>query len=431
MRFTRLLRLGLRQFAAGMLSVLTVGILNRVMKVEMGLALGLVSVIVGAHYFAAPLAIPLGHRSDRLPILGRHRVPYILGGTLLTMAATAAAPFVALFLSGDPGSSLGVALGILTFLVLGVGMYSAGTAYLSLISDLTPEDEQGKAVAIVWSMMMLGILAGVFLGIGILDDYSPEGLVRLFFLMSGLVGGLTLVAVWGQEPAAPPRPSREAVGGRQAWALLTTGRQTRLFFAFLFMGILFLFLQQVVLEPWGGDVLGLAVRQTTLFNAYQMVGALVGMAAAGAWLSPRLGNKATAAMGLGIASLSFAWLAAASLTAQAAWANPAILLMGLGMGLFNVGGLALMMGMTSAGQTGMFMGAWTLAQAMANGLASVGGGIVHDIGLAASGSEGTAYASVFAIEALGLAATWAILSRLSLTEFRQHVLRVTAPSESG
>ena len=74
------LRLGLRQFAAGLLSVRALGILNRVMRVEMGLDLTLVSVVVSAHYFVAPLTVPLGHRSDTHPYFGYHRTPYILAG---------------------------------------------------------------------------------------------------------------------------------------------------------------------------------------------------------------------------------------------------------------------------------------------------------------------------------------------------------------
>lgn len=418
MKSSRLVRLGLRQFAAGMLSVLAVGILNRIMKVEMGLPLGLVSLVVGIHYFAAPLAIPFGHRSDAHPVFGRHRTPYILGGTLLTMAATVAAPFASLGLADHPESALAIGGGLLTFLALGVGIYASGTAYLSLISDLTPQGERGKAVSVVWSMMMAGILAGVFLGVRILDAYSPDRLIWLFVLMAGIVGALTLAAVWGQEPVGSARRSEERVSAGAAWTLLTRGSQTRLFFAFLFMGILFLFLQQVVLEPFGGDVLGLSVRQTTLFNAYQMIGVLGGMAVAGTWLSRRWGDKVTAALGLGIASFSFVWLATSALVLHPAWANAAILLMGVGMGFFNVGGLAIMMGMTTGGRTGMFMGAWTLAQAMANGLASVGGGALHDAGLSAFGSEAAAYASVFAVEALGLVATLVVLARVNLAVFR-------------
>ena len=143
MPLTRILRLGLRQFAAGMLSVLTLGILNRVMKVEFGLNLTLVSVVIGIHYFAAVVAIPFGHRSDRRPWRGYHRTPYIVLGTILTALSTALAPFVAFFLASQGGSLPAVALGVALFLLMGVGMYVAGTAYLSLITDLTVEEERG------------------------------------------------------------------------------------------------------------------------------------------------------------------------------------------------------------------------------------------------------------------------------------------------
>ncbi len=418
MKTGRLIRLGLRQFAAGMLSVLGVGILNRVMKVELGLALGLVSAVISAHYFAAPLAIPFGRRSDRRSSAGLRRTPYILGGTALTVAATAASPFAALYLAGRPESPLAILLGVATFLVLGVGMYTAGAAYLALLADQTSEAERGKAVSVVWSMMMLGILTGVFLGVGILNDYSRERLITLFGLTAAAVGALTVVAIWGQETAGQPRSGAQPVAPGSAWRLLMGARQTRRFFAFLFAAILFLFLQQVVLEPFGGDVFGLSVRQTTLFNAVQMTGVLIGMGVAGGWLSRVWGSQRTAALGLVTACLSFALLGAAATLGRLAWVNPAIALMGLGMGFFNVGGLALMMGMSTTGQTGLFMGAWTLAQALANGLASVGGGLLHDFVLRVSGLEAHAYAAVFLVEAVGLAATARILRGVDVREFQ-------------
>ncbi len=430
MSITRILRLGLRQFAAGMLSVLALGILNRVMKVEMGLDLGPVGLVIGAHYFAAPLAIPLGHRSDRKPLFGLHRTPYIVGGAALTAGAAAAAPFAALHISSQGGAPGAWLAALIVFLLLGVGIYTAGTAYLSLIADLTPEKDRPKAVSIVWSMMMLGILAGVWLGVGILDTYSPDRLVRLFLTVAAAVFGLTLIAVWGQERRTEAAPVPTAVPLRHAVSLMGSNPQSRLFFAFLFAGILFLFLQQVVLEPFGGDVFGMDVRQTTMFNAFQMAGVLSGMAAGGAWLGRRLGHKATAALGLGLSVLSFAMLAACALALQPSLVRPSILVMGLGMGLFNVGGLALMMGMSVRGSTGLYMGAWTLAQAMANGLASVGGGALFDAAHALLGAETAAYAVVFGLEAIGLCGTLWLLHLVSPSEFRQRAQQA-APSRSG
>jgi BCD family chlorophyll transporter-like MFS transporter len=413
----RIIRIGLRQFAAGMLSVLALGILNRVMKVELGLDLRLVGLVIGIHYFAAPLAIPFGHRSDRHPLFGLHRTPYIILGTSLSVVATLAAPFAAFFMADSQASALSIAAASAVFLLLGTGIYTAGTSYLSLIADLTTVEERGKVVSVVWSMMMIGILVGVFLGTSILDHYSRSALTRLFTLMAALVAGFTLLSVLGVERRERSEP-QAAEPASSAWREILSSRQSRYFFVFLFSGILFLFIQNAVLEPFGGDVFNMSVKQTTLFNAFQMTGTLTGMAFAGGVMSKRWGDKLTAGVGLVIAALAFLLLGAASLRGARAWVQPAILVMGLGMGLFNVGGLALMMGMSVSGRTGAYMGAWTLSQALANGLASIGGGLLHDGALAAFGLESSAYALVFFVEALGLLATFGLLQPISLRRFR-------------
>ena len=425
MSLPRILRLGLRQFAAGMLSVLTLGILNRVMKIELGLNLTLVSLVIGAHYFAAIIAIPLGHRSDKHSWRGYHRTPYIALGTALTALATALAPFVAFFLAGQDGSLPAAAIGVGLFLLMGTGMYVAGTAYLSLITDLTVEEERSKVIAITWAMMMAGILAGVFLGVWVMEHYSSERLVTLFLMMAGLVVGLTALAVWGQEPPRAIRPSAKALTLKQALRLLTTSQQTLFFFAFLFGGIFFLFVQQMALEPFGGDVFGLNVKETTFFNAYQMVGVLLGMGMTGGWLARRLGKKAATGLGAVVSAIAFALLAAASIGSYLPLVKPGIFFMGLGMGIFTVGGLALMMDLTVKEQVGLFMGAWTLAQALANGLASVGGGILHDVGFGLWGSEAGAYALVFLVEAGGLLGIIALLLQVDVTRFRAEVAKLS------
>jgi len=421
----RILRLGLRQFAAGMLSVLTLGILNRVMKIELGLNLTLVSLVIGAHYFAAIIAIPFGHRSDKHSWRGYHRTPYIALGTALTALATALAPFVAFFLAGQDGSLPAAAIGVGLFLLMGTGMYVAGTAYLSLITDLTVEEERSKVIAITWAMMMAGILAGVFLGVWVMEHYSSERLVTLFLMMAGLVVGLTALAVWGQEPPRAIRPSAKALTLKQALWLLTTSQQTLFFFAFLFGGIFFLFVQQMALEPFGGDVFGLNVKETTFFNAYQMVGVLLGMGMTGGWLARRLGKKAATGLGAVVSAIAFALLAVASIGSYLPLVKPGIFFMGLGMGIFTVGGLALMMDLTVKEQVGLFMGAWTLAQALANGLASVGGGILHDVGFGLWGSEAGAYALVFLVEAGGLLGIIALLLQVDVTRFRAEVAKLS------
>jgi len=67
----QILRLGLFQMAAGGLSVLFLGILNRVMRVELGMNLFLVTLLVGGgHYLGALIATPFGYTSDHNPLFG-------------------------------------------------------------------------------------------------------------------------------------------------------------------------------------------------------------------------------------------------------------------------------------------------------------------------------------------------------------------------
>jgi BCD family chlorophyll transporter-like MFS transporter len=400
-----------------MLSVLALGILNRVMKVELGISLGLTSVVIGIHYFAAPLAIPFGHRSDRRAYFGYRRTPFIIAGAAMTMLATALAPLSALWMGTARSAMIPIVFGVAVFFLLGLGIYTAGTAYLSLIADLTQERERGRVVAIVWSMMMLGILTGVFVGSAIVGQYSAGRLITLFLLMALLVGALTLISIWGIEPKHRER-DLEGSTDHPGWKVLIRARQSRLFFLFLFSGILFLFLQNTILEPFGGDVFGLSIAETTRFNADQMVGVLAGMGIAGGWVSKRFGNRFTTGVGLGIAGISFALLTLMALSGQGAWIRVAVLLMGLGMGFFNVGGLSIMMGMSLDGKTGLFMGAWTLAQAMANGIASWGGGLIHDLVLSLGGPEGLSYGAVFLVEAVGTVVAIILLLQLDLVEFR-------------
>jgi BCD family chlorophyll transporter-like MFS transporter len=239
------------------------------------------------------------------------------------------------------------------------------------------------------------------------------------------VVGLTVPAVWGQEPPSAIRASAKTLTLKQALRLLTISQQTRFFFAFLFGGIFFLFVQQMALEPFGGDVFGLSVKETTFFNAYQMVGVLLGMGMTGGWLARRLGKKAATGLGAVVSAIAFALLAMASIGSYLPLVKPGIFIMGLGMGIFTVGGLALMMDLTVKEQVGLFMGAWTLAQALANGLASVGGGILHDVGLVFLGSETGAYALVFLVEAGGLLGIIALLLQVDVTMFRTEVAKLS------
>ena len=86
-----------------------------------------------------------------------------------------------------------------------------------------------------------------------------------------------------------------------------------------------------------------------------------------------------------------------------------------------MGGIALMMDMTSTEQTGLFVGAWTLIQALAKGPASIAGGALQSGFVALGANAAQAYAGVFAFEGLGVLVAVFLLSRVGVAAFRKEV----------
>ncbi len=423
------LRLSLFQFCLGILSLLNYGLLNRVMVVELGIPLVATSFIVSAHYFAAPISLPIGHLSDRRPYLGYRRTPYVVAGTAVTAVLTALAPFLALSIA-DQKASLGTTLlGASYFLAMGAGIYVAATAYISLVTDLTAERERGKVVSIIWTMMMLGILAGAGITAMTMAHYEEGRLIAIFGGMAVTLVLLTAASLWRMEKpwdrhSKTPAHLKARENLRQTLKLVTANPQAQRFFAFMVIALFFFFTQEVVLEPFGGQVFDLKVRETTLFNAYQMVGVLAGMFASGQFLINKWGKKRTATVGTVLGAGAFFLLFLSASLHKEALLRPGILALGLAMGFFNVGGLSLMMDMSTAERVGLFMGTWSLAQALARGFSGVFGGAVRDVALALGASLPVSFASVFAIEALGLLAVLGILQAINVREFRSRAVEL-------
>lgn len=412
----RLLRWGMREFAAGLLSVLVVGVLNRVMAVELGVSLTVVSLVVGGYNLAAPLALPLGHRSDRRPLFGRRRSGYVIAGAVTTGVAASFAPDAAYWIAESGTVPWAVGLGMGLFGVMGLGMYSSGTAFFSLLADQCPPRDRARAAAMVYTQLMLGILAGVALTATALDGAGRGELRALFIVVGSAVAILSALAVWGTEPrwegaaAHDLDPDHGVVAALRAF---TARPEAVRFFTFLLIATAALFLQQTILEPFGGVVLGLSVGQSTGFNAVLIIGVLVGMGLGAGFVAPRLGVIGLAGSGLVVSAAAFGVLAFGAAVASAEIVWPALAVLGIGTGLFNVAGLSLMMGLTRPGAVGLAMGSWTLSHAIADGLATSGGGAAFDLARRFTESPGAAFAAVFALEGLILLALLPVLARLS------------------
>lgn len=415
-----MMRLGLRELAAGMGSVLLLGVLNRVLKVELGVSLGVVAAILASYNLAAPFALAVGHRSDRYPIFGRRRVPYIIGGSVVAGIAVAAAPHVAGQLVGGI-TAFAVVTTVALFIAMGFGMYGSGAVFLALLADIVPERERAHAISVVYIMLMVGVMAGVGLTVGVIEE-DAGNLGTLFLIAGILIIVLTTIAVWGKEPkltrVSESEKSVAYVPFSQALKNIASMRQARLFFAFSTVSVIFLLLQQSVLEPYGGDVLGLSIRATSAFNAVMFVGIIVGMWFAGRPIAARVGHKQIARVGLYMGVVAFASLAGAAAAGSAPPSWLAILGVGIATGFFTIAGLALMMGMVDPRRTAMFMGIWTVGRAVADIVAVAGGGIVFEITRRITDADASSYATVFALEAIGLVLCLPILSRVDPKRFR-------------
>lgn len=415
-------RLGLRELAAGMGSVLLLGVLNRVLKVEMGVSLGVTAAILASYNLAAPIALLVGHRSDRYPIFGRRRTPYIIGGAVIAGVAMAATPSVVGQLA-DGVTPLVVIESVALFIALGLGMWGGGTVFLALLADIIPERERPHAISVTYIMLLVGVMTGIALTVSIIES-DASNLGALFGFAGILIVVLPTIAVWGKEPPIPQaaESGKEALPFRKALAAVASMRQARLFFAFSTLAVLFLFLQQAVLEPYGGDVLGLDVRTTTTFNAVMFGGTLVGMWAAGRPMAGRYETKQLARAGIYAGVISFGALAASAATKSAPPSWLSILAVGLASGVFTVAGLSLMMSMVDPRHTAMFMGVWTIGRSIADASAVLGGGLIFEVARRVVQSEAGGYASVFAISALGLAFILPILRRIEPERFREEAI---------
>ncbi|SPJ24666.1 PucC family protein [Palleronia abyssalis] len=431
----QLLRLSLFQVSVGMASVLLLGTLNRVMIVELGLGAMLVAAMIALPVLVAPFRAFLGHRSDtHRSAIGWKRVPYLWFGTLWQMAGLALMPFALLVLGGDTVHDVpfaGEVLAGAAFIMTGFGLHMTQTAGLALACDRADEDTRPRVVALLYVMFLLGMGISALVMGWLLADFTPLALIRVVQGAALATVALNLIALWKQERVRPqnrteraePRP---AFG--EAWRDFASGGDAGRLLAVVFAGTLAFNMQDVLLEPYGGEILGLSVGHTTWLSAMWAGGALVGFAFAARWLTSGLDPFRMAARGIlfGVCAFS-AVIFAPPMQAPALFYAGAIGI-GLGGGLFSVATLTAAMTLPARGVAGrgLALGAWGAAQATAAGLAiGLGGAVKDGVGaLAASGALGATldtpaigYTTVYHIEIALLFGTLAVLGPLVRLSF--------------
>lgn len=416
----RLLRLSLFQISVGMAVVLLTGTLNRVMIVELGVATWLVSVMVALPLAFAPLRILIGHKSDtHKSFLGWRRVPYIWMGTLLQFGGLAFMPFALLVLSGDTMGQVilsGDLAAALAFLMVGAGLHTTQTAGLALATDLAPDDARPRVVALLYVMLLLGMVGSSMVLGTLLAEFSQVGLVQVIQGTAALTMVLNIIALWKQEARNPAQthPSVTHPSFGDSWRRFNEGQRSSRLLVAVALGTAAFSMQDVLLEPYGGEILKLSVGQTTQLTALLAGGALLGFFFAARVLGRGFDACRLAALGSVVGLPAFAAVTLAAPVESAALFRAGTFLIGLGGGLFAVGGLTAAMSLARKSEAGIALGAWGAVQATAMGGAVALGGVLRDVftGITASGALGPAlatplagYGIVYVVEIVLLIAT--------------------------
>jgi BCD family chlorophyll transporter-like MFS transporter len=461
-------RLGLFQMGLGIMSLLTLGVLNRLLIDELAVLPGIAAAAIATYQFVSPVRVWFGQMSDSKRLFGYHRTGYVwLGAIIFTLLS-----FVALQVVWQVGWSvqnngwttgtyLWTGLLALVFGLYGLALSASSVPFAALLVDVSDEDNRSQLVGIVWSMLMVGIVVGAIVSSKLLDtpnicgdailSFDPtqvakatkiaqlqEAINPVFIIMPGLVLLLSVIGTFGVETKYSRFSNRSKYVEREdqitlgrALKVLTASRQTGFFFTFLLLLTISLFMQDAILEPYGGEVFGMCIAQTTQLNAFFGMGTLIGIASTGFLVLPKLGNQRTTKWGCLLAATCFSFLILAGFLESQVLLKSGLLFFGLASGMITAGATSLMLDLTVAETAGTFIGAWGLAQAMSRGLATVLGGAFLSLGKSVFSSPVLAYGLVFALQSVGLVCAVLLLNRISVREFQSNAQAAIASIMEG
>ncbi len=417
----RIAQMALYQFGFALVCVFVSGVLNRVMFAELELLATLIGVLLAIPPLLSPLRLWLGYLSDAYPIRGHRRLPYILGGMLLVALGVASAAWGTMRMAQS--TLLGLVVMVVAFVCYGMGKNATATAFQALIADVYDEAARSRAVATLKAAFIGGIIAGsVVLG-NLLDPFSTSKLLTVALAVGG---GAILFAALGTLGVEPRGAQTQAASQRARelpfWETLQrifADRQVRLFFFFIGATLLATLTQDIFLEPYGAQVFGMSVNETTRLSMYWGTGTLGAMMVSGIWLVNRLGRRCVAALGLWIVALTFISLIVTGAIGQRWLFITLVFLLGVGSGVTAAGTLTLMVDFTTPERAGLLMGAWTVAHQLAEAVGNMLGGVVLDGTYALSQSYVAAFGAVFALEVVAALTGLLLLRNIDVRHFQR------------
>ena len=418
---------------SGMADVLTTGVWNRIMVADLGFSATIVGLLTGLRYFLAPLGVWVGRYSDTNNVGGYRRLFWIWLGRAMMAISTVSLGFgttelVQMAQNGVMGEApFGLWLVLITsFLLFSLGSALSGSTFLALVYDRSAEHQRGRAVGLVWTFLLLGFtIGGIFFSVMLPHEegaaageisFAAESLQTLFLITALILALLWFFSLLGEEKRGLTQiapQSKNSTSLRHDLGLVWRSRSMRFFLFYLVLSMMFAFLQDTILEPFAAQVFDMPVQTTNRFAAYWGGTAILGSFGF-LYLSrryPKLTHSRMSQAGVVCLIIAYVIFAVSSVAEIRGFVTIGLIVLGLGLGIWNIGTLGLMMDMSPAGRAGTFLGFWTLCVTFARGIGVSGGGIVRDIALAASGEYSVTYGVAFIIGFLGLGLSWLALSQ--------------------
>jgi BCD family chlorophyll transporter-like MFS transporter len=401
---SRLLRLSLFQLGLGFSVVVFNGTLNRVLITEEGIPATVVGWLLSLSLFVAPIRVLYGARSDsERKKFGYRRIPYVWYGSMMVFAGLSAAPFSIMFLSnssaigqGTTPFAIGVLLSTIIFLFYAIGVHIAQTGYLALVTDVIPKNDRYNAVAFLWIAFIVGqIISSLIIG-WLLEEYTAFKLIQVMQSSSLVFVVLAVASIWKQDRAMMLE-SDEDTSLNRVRAVLSNARN-RLFFLIVFVGTFAITGQDVLLEPYGGQVLGMTVTQTTRLTALLGLGMLSAMLIATRFHRNFAKPLSLAIIGCFVGMVGFILIISTSLHHSVPVFATGAFIIGLANGLFLIATLSIVMNLAETKTAGLYVGLWGLVQTTASGIGTLIGGLTRDAAFRASDSVVIGYTVFYSIE---------------------------------
>jgi len=416
MGWLAIIRLGLVQAALGSVVVLVTSTLNRVMVVEYALPSMLPGMLVALHYAVQMIRPRFGYGSDR----GGRRTPWIVGGMMVLAAGGMLCALATVTMPLHPWS--GVALAVLAYTLVGLGVGAAGTSLLVLLAKKVDDRRRAAAASIMWVLMIAGFaITSTTVG-HFLDPYSPARLLRVIGVAAGTALLVAVAALWRveqeraeksagrfgrrDEPSHSARVPSFSAALRAVWI----DPQARGFTLFVFVSMLAYSAQELLLEPFCGLVFGYTIGQSAKLSGLWHGGVFVGMVCVGLVCSGtrRAGSlRAWTIAGCSASAFAILSLAGAGILGPTSMGagplNASVVILGVANGVFAVSAIGSMMELAhhrADGGAGVRMGLWGAAQAVAFALGGIVGTGTVDLIRHVFGSPVTAFSIVFGMEAV-------------------------------